>query len=82
VRRPIRVLVVEGDHDAASTVADLLESQGHEVRCAENAAQARSLLRRVHPDLVILELVLPDADATCPSSSAAGPPAAGTACWG
>jgi two-component system alkaline phosphatase synthesis response regulator PhoP len=56
------ILIVEDDADVASTLVDALESSGHKLLRAGTAAEARALVASEHPDLVILDLTLPDAD--------------------
>jgi DNA-binding response OmpR family regulator len=56
------VLLVEDDPAVAMTLTDVLESDGFNVVYAQNGALARSKLDELNPDLVILDLMLPDAD--------------------
>ncbi len=56
------VLLVEDDPRAAETLTDVLEAAGYLVWQAENAADARALLEQRWPDLVILDIGLPDVD--------------------
>ena len=62
--RPPRatVLVVEDDAATAYLLADVLESSGYLVREASTGAAARSLVEQVRPNLIILDLMLPDED--------------------
>jgi DNA-binding response OmpR family regulator len=53
---------VEDDAASALMLADLLESSGYHVREAATGAAARALAEQLRPDLIILELVLPDED--------------------
>jgi two-component system response regulator RegX3 len=56
------VLVVEDDRAIAELVATYLERDGERVRIAGSAAEALALRSVEPPDLVILDLGLPDAD--------------------
>ena len=56
------ILVVEDDPSAAGMLRDLLESSGYQVAVAASGAQAKSMVEEVRPDLVILDLMLPDMD--------------------
>src|SRR5438067_510651 len=56
------ILLIEDDRALADAVAALLEAEGYRVRCAADAAAAGALFDQARPDLVILDLVLPDAD--------------------
>ena len=57
--RPI--LVVEDEAAAREFVAELLSKHGYSVITANNGAEARSQVAASLPELVILDLVLPDA---------------------
>jgi len=54
--------VVEDDPLIAEALIDLLESEGYRVLHAANAASAQELLDTHRPDLIILDIVLPDTD--------------------
>ena len=56
------ILTVEDDVDLAQLNARLLERQGYEVVIAYNAAEARTLFHEVKPDLLVLDIQLPDGD--------------------
>jgi two-component system response regulator MtrA len=52
------ILLIEDD----LALADALAAEGYRVRCAADAAAAGALFDEERPDLVILDLILPDAD--------------------
>jgi DNA-binding response OmpR family regulator len=56
------ILLVEDDAAIAFMLKDVLESTGYQVREAATGAAARAALEHVQPDLIILDLVLPDED--------------------
>jgi two-component system nitrogen regulation response regulator NtrX len=56
------VLVVDDEPDIRSTVKEILEDEGYQVSVAENAAVARELRRSVRPDVVLLDIWMPDLD--------------------
>ncbi|MFE3958574.1 response regulator transcription factor [Nocardia sp. NPDC059091] len=58
--RPSKVLVVESNPAMAEIEALVLANAGHQVMSAPNAQRALALARRWNPDLVLLELDLPD----------------------
>lgn len=63
--RPARratILLVEDDTTVAFMLTDVLESTGYGVLLADTGAAARTQVERHHPDLIILDLVLPDED--------------------
>jgi CheY-like chemotaxis protein len=57
-----RVLVVDDVADIASSLALALELAGHEVRQAGDARQALAVVDGFAPDVVILDIGLPDMD--------------------
>ncbi len=56
------IMLVEDDHAVAQTLTDALESSGYRVWLAETGADAKTLLEQTRPDLIILDLMLPDID--------------------
>lgn len=56
------VMLVEDDPTVARTLADVLESSGYRVWHAENGGDSKAMLEQAHPDLIILDLMLPDID--------------------
>ncbi|MFM7068660.1 MAG: response regulator transcription factor [Actinomycetes bacterium] len=58
----MKVLVVEDAADSAELVTALLEGGGYETRIATDGTTALSTARAYQPDLVVLDLGLPDAD--------------------
>ena len=56
-----RVLVIDGDAARRVALATALGGDLHEVEIAASAATGSYLARATHPDLVILESILPDA---------------------
>ncbi len=60
--RPANVLIVEDNPATARALTELLEGNGYQVTTAEDGGTAKALLDEIHPDLVILDLMLPDVD--------------------
>jgi signal transduction histidine kinase/ActR/RegA family two-component response regulator len=56
------VLVIEDDPDAARIIAYVFESLGHKVIAVHSGNEAIEVARRHHPDLLTLDLGLPDMD--------------------
>jgi DNA-binding response OmpR family regulator len=56
------ILVVDDDQDLLDVMSDRLRLAGHDVWPAGSATEARALVGRRRPDLVVLDLILPDAD--------------------
>lgn len=56
------ILAVEDDPSAAASLHDLLEFAGYHVLVATSGAQAKQMVEEIRPDLVMLDLMLPDVD--------------------
>jgi two-component system response regulator MtrA len=54
-----RIVVADDDADVRMLVALKLESSGHDVVAVENGAIALEQCQAVHPDLVVLDLMMP-----------------------
>ncbi|MEO6030157.1 MAG: ATP-binding protein, partial [Candidatus Binatia bacterium] len=57
-----RILIVDDEADASEVVAELLTSQGAEVRQAHSAAAARALLGQWRPTLIVSDVGMPGED--------------------
>ena len=57
-----KVLVVDDEADIRTLVRDILSDEGYEVEVAADAAQARTARERMSPDLVLLDIWMPDVD--------------------
>jgi DNA-binding NtrC family response regulator len=57
-----RVLVVDDEPDIRATIRDILEDEGYVVDVADSAASAREARRRQRPDVVLLDIWMPDLD--------------------
>lgn len=56
------ILVVDDEPDIRSLVQEILEDEDYHVQIAENAAAARAALRQRRPDLILLDIWMPDQD--------------------
>jgi PAS domain S-box-containing protein len=56
---PRRVLVVDDNEDAATSLAMLLDLNGNETRLAHNGESALAIAEKFRPDLVLLDLGMP-----------------------
>jgi len=56
------ILVVDDELGIRDLLSEILNDEGHNVELAENAAQARSARARGRPDLVLLDIWMPDTD--------------------
>jgi two-component system response regulator VicR len=57
-----RILIVDDEEDLANIIKDFLEDDGMKVEIAGTGEQAYSLLKSYKPNLVILDIMLPDED--------------------
>ncbi len=57
-----RILVVDDEIGIRELLSEILYDEGHTVQLAENAAQAREARLRGRPDLVLLDIWMPDTD--------------------
>ena len=57
-----RILIADDDQQVRQILKIFLTKQGYHVDEAENGAQVLSLLDRAPPDLVFLDIVMPDID--------------------
>jgi DNA-binding NtrC family response regulator len=56
------ILVVDDELGIRDLLSEILNDEGHSVELAENAAQARSSRLQSRPDLVLLDIWMPDTD--------------------
>ena len=54
------ILILEDDKRLSHINSHALKSEGYEVRTAFRIAEARSLLETISPDVLLLEVILPD----------------------
>jgi CheY-like chemotaxis protein len=58
----MRVLIVDDWPDTISILQLLLQDWGHETRVADDGPKALSLSANFHPDVVVLDLAMPEMD--------------------
>ncbi|PPE68607.1 response regulator [Caldimonas thermodepolymerans] len=56
------ILVVDDELGIRALLSEILSDEGHQVDLAENAAQARAYREKQRPDLVLLDIWMPDVD--------------------
>ena len=57
-----QILVVDDEVGIRELLSEILRDEGHQVRLAQNAAEARQIRDRLRPDLVLLDIWMPDTD--------------------
>jgi len=57
-----RILIVDDEADIRETLREILGEEGYEVEVAANAKQAREARAREEPELVLLDIWMPDTD--------------------
>ena len=68
VRREVEVavaetiLLVEDDPDISRSLTKALQASGYHVTAVDTGTEARSIIEHVRPDLILLDLMLPDTD--------------------
>jgi len=60
-KKVLRVLVIDDNLDQVHTLAYLISDCGHHADYAINATVALDLAQRLKPDVILLDLALPDA---------------------
>ena len=56
------ILVVDDEHGIRELLFEILDDEGHNVIAAQNAAEARQARANARPDLVLLDIWMPDTD--------------------
>ena len=57
-----RILVVDDEPDIRRLVCEILEDEGYQVSSAEDANTARALKTSMQPNLILLDIWMPDTD--------------------
>lgn len=59
---PSHILVVDDEPDIRDLVKEILEDEGYEVSTAQNGQEAREARRARRPDMILLDVWMPDID--------------------
>ena len=59
---PEKILIVDDDLETLRLVGLMLQRQGYQVASAHNGAEALSMARNEQPDLIVLDIMMPDMD--------------------
>jgi CheY-like chemotaxis protein len=57
---PKRILIVDDEPDAISYISSVLEDNGYEYLSAENGEEGLELARKERPDMILLDLIMPE----------------------
>jgi DNA-binding response OmpR family regulator len=57
-----KVLIIEDDQSIADMMTIYLEEEGYTVSSASDGAEGKNLLQAIDPDVIILDVMLPDTD--------------------
>ena len=60
--RQATILVVDDDEAFGKATADILRHNGHETHRATSAAQALMVLEKMTPDLMLIDIMMPEVD--------------------
>ena len=58
----VRILAVDDDPEVLATVGRVLKNEAYDVTLASSAAQALGILERQMPDLLVLDIIMPEMD--------------------
>nr|WP_275575168.1 response regulator [Methylocucumis oryzae] len=58
----LQLLVVDDEPEIRRLVSEILEDEGYQVAMADNASTARDLKKTIKPDLILLDIWMPDTD--------------------
>jgi len=57
-----KILAVDDDQDDLKMITMILEPEGYDVVTAENGAEALTKVESEHPDLILLDVMMPELD--------------------
>lgn len=61
-KRPRRVLVVDDDATIRQVLRLNFEAEGYDVHVATGGEEAKEMARAIHPDIVVLDVMMPGTD--------------------
>jgi two-component system, response regulator, stage 0 sporulation protein F len=54
-----KILLVEDDNLVRDMLAQVLQRASHEVECASNGDEATEVLKRIEPDIMVTDIIMP-----------------------
>ena len=62
MKNPLSILIVDDDPDVVSIYEAILNDAGHVTHCETSSLKALSIINDLRPDLLLLDLMMPDMD--------------------
>ncbi|MBN1687883.1 MAG: response regulator [Candidatus Omnitrophica bacterium] len=62
MKTPRKLLVIDDEPEIGEIVKDFLDEQGYITLLATDAKQGLALLEKEHPDIILLDILLPEID--------------------
>lgn len=62
MNKKIKILYIEDDPETRSLMSDIISIKGHELYEAERGISGIKIAKKIRPDLIIIDLMLPDMD--------------------
>src|SRR5947207_2347394 len=59
---PSRILVIEDEPANIQTLSTVLKERGYQINIATNGRQGLEILERIRPDLILLDIMMPEMD--------------------
>ena len=56
------ILYIEDNFDNRTLIRRILSAEGYEIKEAENAVEALEMLKSLHPDLILMDINMPEMD--------------------
>jgi len=64
-QQPLKILIADDEENIRRILETRLRMQGYEVAAAVDGAEALELFRGFEPDLVVLDVMMPELDGGC-----------------
>ena len=61
-KKPATILVVDDEEVIVDLLMNILQREGYQVHCVRSGRQAVEIAMKVRPDLIIMDILMPDLD--------------------
>jgi CheY-like chemotaxis protein len=61
-KKPATILVVDDEEVIVDLLLNILQREGYQMHCARSGRQAVEIAMKVSPDLIIMDILMPDLD--------------------